>query len=278
MEFRNRRNRKTELKIGETYRDYPIIKKYKYLGTLFSDKLELGPQIQFINQKVHFMKQKLNPCLHNGSLEFRKNLWQVFVVPLFEFTLPIYHAEEAATNRVKVEKLLRRSFKIFTGLGNNVKNQLIDELMGYNPQERSEYMKYVSEKKWESRCKGEKYSPKCDPNKKMAIPQNKPNKCKYFSKQMIKYINLQTAICPKCKETNPKQICTREHLETVHHVKIDSVESILDQLNQTSKKEVINKKDQKVKKCKNRNEMIQNFKDILDPNYKKIKQFFCLSY
>ena len=275
MEFRHRRKRKTEINV-DTYKDYPVIDKYKYLGTWFSNKLELVPQTQFIEKKVYFMRQKLSPCLHNASLEFRKNLWQVFVVPLFEFTLPIYFAEKAVTNREGLELTLRKSFKIFTGLAKGVKTKVIDELMGYNLEERSKYVEYISRKKWEHRLKGEKYSPYCDPNKELAIPPNKTNKCKYFSKEMIKYINLQTAICPKCKEINPTQICSGEHLETDHAIKIDSVDCIIDQLNQTSQKEVINKKNKKVKKYKTRDEMIQNFKDILDPNYRRIKQFFLL--
>jgi len=41
------------------------------------------------------------------------------------------------------------------------------------------------------------YSTYYDPNKEIAVPLIKPNKCKYFSKEMIKYISLQTALCPK---------------------------------------------------------------------------------
>ena len=275
IEFRHRRNRKTVLETGQTFREYPILDKYKYLGTWLSNKIELDPQLQFINNKVNFMKSKLNPCLYNASLEFRKNLWQVFVVPLFEFILPIYSSEEARTKKEDAEKILRRSFKSFTGLGKNVETDLINELMGYNLNERSKHVKYVSEKKWEARKMGKKYSPQCDPDKQFAIMPNKPNKCKYFSKEMIKYINLQTVQCPKCKQAEYQPRCSSKHLDTIHHVKIDSVNTILDRLNQTSKKEVVNKKNRKVKKCKNRIEMVQNFKDILDPNYRKLKQFLC---
>jgi len=275
MEFMHRRSRTTQMKVENSYRDYPILDNYKYLGTWLSQKLELDPQIQFLEKKINFMKHKLNPCLYNATLELRKNLWQVFVVPLFEFALPIYFSEEAKTKRQKLERVLRGSFKNFTGLAKTVDTQLIDDLMGYNLEDRSKQIQYISEKKWEYRVVGKKYSPNCDPEKELAVPPINLNKCKYFSKEMIKYINLQTALCPKCKEQGIIARCTRDHLDSLHHIKISSVNMIVEHLTKNSKKEVINERNQKVSKCKNRNEMIQIFNQILDPNYNKIKQFFC---
>ena len=221
------------------------------------------------------MKHRLNPCLFSASLDMRKNMWQVFVLPLFEFTLPIYFYEEAVTRKLRLEKILRHSFKSFTGLGKTVETKLIDELMGYSLQARSKHIQYVSEKKWEFRLIGEQYFPTKDPNQELAWSPYKPNKCKYFSKDMIKFINLQCAICPTCKDQGITKRCSQEHLDTFHQVKIDSVDIIYDHLIKNSMKEVVNSKNKKVKKPKNRKEMIQTFHEIFDPNYYKIKSFFC---
>ena len=275
LEFINRRNRITQLNLGESFRGYPVVDKYKYLGTWLSQKLTADPQIQFLEKKVNFMKHKLSPCLYNASLDMRKNMWQVFVLPLFEFTLPIYFYEEAVTRKLRLEKILRHSFKSFTGLGKTVETKLIDELMGYSLQARSKHIQYVSEKKWEFRLIGEQYFPTKDPNQELAWSPYKPNKCKYFSKDMIKFINLQCAICPTCKDQGITKRCSQEHLDTFHQVKIDSVDIIYDHLIKNSMKEVVNSKNKKVKKPKNRKEMIQTFHEIFDPNYYKIKSFFC---
>ena len=40
------------MKVGDSHRDYPIVDKYKYLGTWLSQKLELDSQIQFIEKKL----------------------------------------------------------------------------------------------------------------------------------------------------------------------------------------------------------------------------------
>lgn len=274
LEFVKRRAGKTLLTVGNHLRGYPIVKNYKYLGTLLSQKLELEPQMQFIKKKVNFMKFKLNPMLYNASLELRKNLWQVFVLPLFEFTIPIYSYEEAATKRDKLERLMRNTFKSFTGLKNTVDTKLIEELMGYSLKERSEYLQYTSQKKWESRKNGQIYSIKKDSNRTHAKLTQKTNLCKYFTKEMVKYINMQTALCPKCKERDLTIRCSRDHLEKHHHIKIDSVNNIASHIKRNSQKEVLSDKNKKKKKNKNREEMIQTFKEYFDPNYKKLKMFF----
>jgi len=186
------------MKTGDSFRDYPIVDKYKYLGTWLSQKLMIDPQIEFIEKKVNLMKHKLSP-LHNATLDLRKILCQIFVVPLFEFTFPTYFYEESLMKKGKLEQVLRNSFKKFTGLGKGVDTCLIEELMGYNLENRSCHIQYISEKKWESRLVGERYVPSSDSNQEFARPPIKPYKCKYFSKKMVKYINLQSALCPKCK-------------------------------------------------------------------------------
>ena len=65
---------------------------------------------------------------------------------------------------------------------------------------------------------------------------------------MIKYINLQTALCPKCKEQGIIARSTKDHLDSFHHIKIDSVNNIIEHLTKNSKKEAINEWNQKVSK------------------------------
>ena len=57
---------------------------------------------------------------------------------------------------------------------------------------------------------------------------------------MIKYINLQSALCPKCKELGITKRCSRDHLDILHQIKIDSIDEISDHLNKNSKKKVVN--------------------------------------
>ena len=51
LEFIHRRQRTTLMKTGDSFRDYPIVDKYKYLGTWLSQKLMIDPQIEFIEKR-----------------------------------------------------------------------------------------------------------------------------------------------------------------------------------------------------------------------------------
>jgi len=93
-----------------------------------------------------------------------KNSWQVFVLPLFEFTLPTYFYEESLTKKRKLEQVLRNSLKKFIGLGKGVDTFLIEKLMGYNLENKNCHTKYISEKKWDSRLVGERYVSSSDSN------------------------------------------------------------------------------------------------------------------
>ena len=116
MEFIQRKKRATTLKIGDTFMEYPIVNQYKYLGTWFNQKLTLDTQIQHILEKTYFIRSKLSPTLYTASLDFRKNLWQIFVIPMYEFMLPLYYHEESSTKKELVQRMLRKSFKSYTSI------------------------------------------------------------------------------------------------------------------------------------------------------------------
>ena len=65
-------------------------------------------------------------------LTLKSSIWQVFVLPLFEFILSTYFYQESLTKKQKLEQVLWGSLKKFTGLGKGVDTLLIEELMGYN--------------------------------------------------------------------------------------------------------------------------------------------------
>ena len=97
-------------------------KKFFFMFNIFStQKIEFF-KVRFyiilkqIINKTYLIRRKLSPMIYSTSLEMRKNLWQIFIMPLYEFILPIYHCEQATTKRNKMELALRNSFKSFTGL------------------------------------------------------------------------------------------------------------------------------------------------------------------
>ena len=270
MEFINRMKKKLSLKIGNTIMGYPIVSEYKYLGTWLNQKLTLETQINHIVRKMNFTRDRLSPILYNASLALRKNLWQVFITPMFEFTLPLYSYEKAELEKVRLETLLRRSFKNFTGLRKNVSSELIQDFMGYNLKERSEYIQYVSEKKWEFRTQGKKYIGAEDPHfkflRKTQGSKDAVNLCKDQPKLMIKYINMQTTLCQRCKEKDIITRCSKSHLSLYHHVYIADIYSIASE---------VLKKTNKVNWS--RKKIMKFAETILQPSVNRLKNFLaCL--
>jgi len=125
VEFLPRKSKKTFLKSGDSFLNYPIVDKYKYLGCWLSSKLSLTEHTNHISKKLGFIRSKLSPILHHSSLEFRKNMWQMFIFPLFQFALPLYAVEDSVCNKEKLCAKFRGSFKTMTGLKKTVENTLL---------------------------------------------------------------------------------------------------------------------------------------------------------
>src|SRR5688572_20539823 len=116
---------------------YPIVNQYKYLGTWLNEKLTLNTQIKHIRKKTNFIRSRLSPALYNASLDFRRNMWQIFVLPSYEFIIPLFYYETSKTNQQKLLTMLRSSFKSFTGIQKTASTNLINDLMAYDIEKRS---------------------------------------------------------------------------------------------------------------------------------------------
>ena len=184
-------------------------------------------------EAANTIRSRLSPIIYHATLDFRKNLWQLFIQPLFEFILPLYCYEKSSSKRQKIQLSIRNTFKSFTSLKKTTKTELIDKLMGYNIEERSQNLYSISFQKWECRKQGRTYSKTQSQTQER---EEKTNLCKNLPKSMIKYINMQTALCPKCKSNNIMTRCSKEHLENYHEFRIADVYEIINKVKDVSKK------------------------------------------
>ncbi|MBC7088764.1 MAG: hypothetical protein H5T96_09920, partial [Tissierellales bacterium] len=271
LEFKHRMKRKSDLEIGDNILGYPIVGEYKYLGTWFNQKLTMSTQIKHIEKNMNFIRTKLSPALYNSSLDLRKNLWQVFVCPSIEFLLPLYSYEEAITNREKIQTLVRNSYRSYTGLKGNTSKDLLESLMGYNIDERSKELKYISEQKWRCREEHTTFEQKNDEYLRTLKKLKPENWCKNQPKLMIKYINIQTALCPKCKANEIKARCSVSHLERKHNIQADSIEKITTTIMKLTDKEAKKKREDKTKLT--RSFIVKRAEELIKPNLEKLKNF-----
>ena len=97
-----------------------------------------------------YLYHKLFPLLRNVSLDYKINLWQVLIRPLFDMLLGHFQVE-CVSNREKVLVLMRKSFKKFTLLKKNVGNDVVMTLVGNDFSERVQYVCDVARKRWATR-------------------------------------------------------------------------------------------------------------------------------
>lgn len=222
---------------------------------------------------VNTIRSKLSPSLYHATLDLRKNLWQIFIQPLFEFTLPLYFHEEAATKKMKVQVCLRNSFKSFTSLKKTIKSELIEDLMGYNIDDRSRKLYNISSQKWNRRKEGKTFDSKSKEKNKDKDREERLtfNLCKDLPKSMIKYINMQTTLCPKCKMNNMITRCSKEHLEKTHDFKIIDEYEIINQIRILKGNN--RRESQNSHKMFKRKERIELAESVIRSNIEKLKQF-----
>jgi hypothetical protein len=150
-----------------------------------------------------------------------------------------------------------------------VKSELVEDLMGYNIEERSEEIFRISQNKWICRKEGRWYKHVCAKNGS----KKTSNLCKNQPKAMIKYINMQTSICPRCQDMNITTRCSTEHLELYHGEKIDSVSEIIEKVTDVVKEQKIKKKKKHENIFLTRKNVIEYAESLIQPNIEKLKRF-----
>ena len=226
----------------------------------------MDTQIQHLKQKSNSLRVRLSPILYHATLDLRKNLWQTLIQPLSEFIAPIYLYKKAKTRREKIQSALRYTFKSFTSLKKTVKTELIEDLIGYNLNERSNELHQTSFERWNYRKAGMRFTSGLK-------EEELSNLCKNQPKSMIKYINMQTCLCPVCKDQNIVARCSKEHLESTHNYTIASVHEIALKVLDLTKKQK-NKQTRKNKTTLMLRENIVEYADkLIQPNLEKLKCF-----
>ena len=144
--------------------------------------------------------------------------------------------------------------------------------MGYSAQKRGAYLAYTSEQKWQRRQRGEMYRPWED--FELVDDGLFPNLCKNQPKVMIKYINMQTTLCPTCLRYDQlKARCSVDHLQKSHNIQIESVRTIIQKVKQLTKSQESKKNGQPKM---NRNEILKYAEGLIQPNLDKLKGFLSL--
>ena len=178
--------------------------------------------------------------LYINTMNTKKNLWQVSIQPLCEFLLPLSATEPAESWIKRVGRTIRCSFKCFTGLAFSAPDKLVDELCGYDFENRCQLIKWLASEKWAARCERRRVNME---NMPLHIRTDRPaNLCRRMSKELATYINLSKSMCKKC--TVPNTAC---HLQRVHGVSLPTWEDLVNMIKEAIKGPKMSRKKQVTK-------------------------------
>lgn len=112
-------------------RNIPIVRMYKYLGITINEEWNFNDHFDKLKKKINFIKYKLHFVSKKSSIRFRRNCFKVFICPLFRHTYGLlYYAK--ATDKERLCRLWRTSFKSFIGLKQNTPKSILDIFLPYD--------------------------------------------------------------------------------------------------------------------------------------------------
>jgi uncharacterized protein (DUF2249 family) len=194
----------------------PVCTQYKYLGTIITPKLSIDPQIKFITRKAAHLQVKLAPYLNSATADGRKDMFQTFVMPLFNAAYILMRYEPSESNKTKLINLHRGIFKRFTRLTKGTSSELVAEMIGNNLNETATYESIKNQRKWEDRKEGIDVT-------RMKMEKT-PNTLRGVPKSWIDLVNSQFKPCPLCKKKG--QLTSRWHLKYKHNIILRNVLNI----------------------------------------------------
>ena len=187
--------------VGRKFEGIPVVQEYKYLGLILDGKISgkrhLEKLFGYVDEtgkrhdgKVDFLRRNLSPLIKNISIDYRINLWQILIRPLF-IPLALLSSFLCESSLGLIEARLRKSIKWFLGLSRNTPNQVISTLVKVDFKEWARLEVERARMKWKARRNREevgnlpKYEVHCGG--------------KWMPKELARFINLQNVFCRSCR-------------------------------------------------------------------------------
>jgi len=211
------------LEIGKRFEDVPVVEEYKYLGLVLDNKLDGSRHIEKLfgykdkegkkrKGKIDFLKYNLNPLIRNISMDYRTNLWQILIRPLF-IPIALLSSFLCQTTINSIERKLRKSIKWFLGLSRNTPNETVSALVKVDLREWASVEVSRAKLKWEARVKRSSVG---------SLPKYRIEcKLRRIPKELATFINLQNVFCRECRS-----VLSAKHYH-YHGVTVPDVGSLL---------------------------------------------------
>jgi hypothetical protein len=131
------------------YQDYPVVSKYRYLGTMMDSSFRLDAHIEEIDRKMSWLTARLTPARLIKNIRFNLNLYKVLIEPLIALGIPFYF-RIPKTDRGKYENYCRKLVKRFCLLPRSTPHAALDLLVeppDYRFQRKIETQWFINRKR-----------------------------------------------------------------------------------------------------------------------------------
>ena len=252
------------LEIGSKLEGIPIVEEYKYLGLILDNQMNGNKHLNKLfgwkdqagkkhNGKIKFLKNNLSPLIKNISLDYRINLWQVLIRPLF-IPLALLSNFLCQTSKEQMARKLKKTIKWFLGLNKNTPDEIVFHLVDVDLEKWAEVERTRAKKKWEARVNFQDVG---------TLPKYLINvNNKWLPKEIAEFINLQCAFCKECNT-----ILTAYHYQK-HNVPVLSLFELLEECNRN-----IEETQNSLKRTLKRNEVLAINKTMISQYINEMKSF-----
>jgi len=197
------RNAKPSISM-KTVLGIPVVESYRYLGLYLNSKLSVDHHLEKTRKKIEYLAGRLAMIPKANTIRLKANMWHVFIRPYIDVCL-LFDPVNSRTQRNKVAKIARMTFKRITGLCVTTSTNVVDLMMNFSTEERSEERVKAAEEKWKARREGKRWEREHQARKAKRDLSR-------IGMELIRTMNMTKRRCKKC----PELMLSIQHLKESH--------------------------------------------------------------
>jgi len=136
---------------GQIFKNYPVVQKYKYLGIWLDEKLNPRTHIEGYKPKINYLINRFR-IIPKKSItpRFLINLWTLIIRPVYDYAFCLANLKNQTGEKLYLAEEFQ-SFKKLMSLRKTTSNQLIRNLIGYDPEKLCLDIIRRADAKWNER-------------------------------------------------------------------------------------------------------------------------------
>jgi hypothetical protein len=135
----------------EIFGNYPVVKKYKYLGVWLDEKLDPKTHIEAYKNKIGYLINRFRIIPKKSvTPRFLINLWTLVIRPVFDYAFCLAKLKNKTGENLYLSEEMK-SFKNLMSLRKSASNELIKHLIGYDPEIFCQEIIRRADTKWTER-------------------------------------------------------------------------------------------------------------------------------